>query len=298
MPNILITGGCGFIGSHVAERFAKNNSVIIIDNLSSGKIENIAHIINHVTYHNLDICNYDDIKNVFQNIDSVVHLAANVSVQYSIKNIIKSSEINVQGFLNVLELSRKYNVKKIFYASSAAVFGDNQNMPLDESSITNPISPYGLEKKINEQYAGLYKKLYNTNILGLRFFNVYGQRQRPDSMYAGVISKFIDYNKKCKPFIINGDGMQTRDFINVEDIADVIFKLNKLTKFDIEVANIATGKKTSILDLANIINKANKKIFKQKQTGDIKNSYADISQLNRMIPNLELKPLVEAIKNL
>ena len=149
MPNILITGGCGFIGSHVAERFAKNNSVIIIDNLSSGKIENIAHIINHVTYHNLDICNYDDIKNVFQNIDSVVHLAANVSVQYSIKNIIKSSEINVQGFLNVLELSRKYNVKKIFYASSAAVFGDNQNMPLDESSITNPISPYGLEKKIN-----------------------------------------------------------------------------------------------------------------------------------------------------
>ena len=298
MPNILITGGCGFIGSHVAERFAKNNSVIIIDNLSSGKIENIAHIINHVTYHNFDICNYDDIKNVFQNIDSVVHLAANVSVQYSIKNIIKSSEINVQGFLNVLELSRKYNVKKIFYASSAAVFGDNQNMPLDESSITNPISPYGLEKKINEQYAGLYKKLYNTNILGLRFFNVYGQRQRPDSMYAGVISKFIDYNKKCKPFIINGDGMQTRDFINVEDIADVIFKLNKLTKFDIEVANIATGKKTSILDLANIINKENKKIFKQKQTGDIKNSYADISQLNRMIPNLELKPLVEAIKNL
>lgn len=248
---ILVTGGAGFIGSHTVERLlAEGHNVVVLDNCSSGKRENLPEDSNLAIISG-DVRNRDAVKAATNGMDAVLHLAAQVSVSASIDNPIASCEHNVMGFLNVLDSSFRAGVKRFVYASSAAVYGMPKELPLNESSPINAISPYGLEKLIDDQYAGLYRTLYNYSTLGLRYFNAYGPRQDAASPYAGVISKFVSALKLSQPLTMLGDGKQTRDFIYVDDIA----KINVMTLKGIEtgVCNIGTGASVTLLEMISAV---------------------------------------------
>lgn len=272
MMRVLVTGGAGFIGSHVIEDLAKYDDVrvVCLDNFSTGKASNIVASCGAEVIHG-DIRNKFDVRYAMDGVTHVIHLAAQVSVPASIEDPVESAEHNITGFLNVLDTARKAKVKKFVYASSAAVYGSLTNMPLTET-LTAPISPYGMEKLINEKYAILYHELYHLQSFGLRFFNVYGPRQDPASPYSGVISKFMSSIKEHMPITIYGDGEQTRDFVYVSDVAKSIFHALKLKETGI--CNICRNHQISLNELVTVISKiAGFKpqiIYKPARAGDIK----------------------------
>lgn len=245
--NILVTGGAGFIGSHSVEAMlADGAQVRVLDNFSTGKRGNLPN------HSNLNVMVGDTreakvVDQAMRGITHVLHLAAQVSVPASVADPVGSSQHNIVGFLNVLDSARRAGVKRFVYASSAAVYGAPQQLPLDESATVAPLSPYGLEKSINDQYAALYGQLYRLSSLGLRYFNVYGPRQDPASPYAGVISRFASAMTKGEPLRVFGDGGQTRDFIFVKDVAQLNLRA---LKSDVGgVCNIATGQSVTLLEL-------------------------------------------------
>ena len=216
---VLVTGGAGFIGSHTVEGLLEADArVRVLDNLSTGKRSNLPPH-KHLDIQVGDIRNPNDVAMAMQGITHVLHLAAQVSVQASVESPPTSCSQNILGFVNVLHAARQQKVKRFVYASSAAVYGIPESVPLAENAELKPISPYGLEKYVNEQYATLFHSLYGFPSLGLRYFNVFGPRQDPKSPYAGVISKFIERISEQRPLTVFGDGLQTRDFIFVKDIA-------------------------------------------------------------------------------
>lgn len=292
---ILITGGAGFIGSHIADILIQNNyKVIIADNLSTGKKENIN---NKAVFYNIDIKNYDALETVFKNnkIEHIIHLAAQVSVPNSIRNPINDANENIIATLNIIELSKKYNIKKIIVSSSAAVYGIPKELPIDEMHSTIPISYYGLSKLTMEKYL----ILSDINYIICRFSNVYGQRQTPHGE-AGVVSIFMDNAINNKDLNIFGDGKQTRDFIYVEDIAKIfLFLIEK--NISNEIFNISTNNSISINELANIIiriSKSNIKInYLDKRDGDINDSILDNTKLLNLI-NMNFTPIEEGLRKL
>lgn len=245
--NILVTGGAGFIGSHsVGALLAEGAQVRVLDNFTSGKRDNLAAHPNLQIVEG-DIRDAESVDQAMVGITHVLHLAAQVSVPASVADPVGSSQHNLRGFLNVLDAARRAGVKRFVYASSAAVYGAPEKLPLDEASPVAPLSPYGLEKYINDQYAALYRQLYQLSSLGLRYFNVYGPRQDPASPYAGVISRFASAMATGDTLRVFGDGGQTRDFIFVKDVA----QLNKRALMgDVDgVCNIATGHSVTLLEL-------------------------------------------------
>ena len=274
---ILITGGAGFIGSHIADVLTKNNyKTIIADNLSTGKKENIN---SDSIFYNIDIKNYNDIEDIFSkhDIEYIIHLAAQVSVPNSIINPINDAYENIIATLNIIELSKKYNVKKIIVSSTAAVYGIPNTLPIKESHSVNPISYYGLSKLTMEKYT----MLSNLEYVICRFSNVYGPRQTPHGE-AGVVSIFMDNALNNKDLNIFGDGNQTRDFIYVEDIAFIFLKLieNNISN---EILNISTNSSITINELAERIIKISNKNIKinyfDKRDGDIEHSILDNTRL-------------------
>ena len=274
---ILITGGAGFIGSHIADVLTKNNyKTIIADNLSTGKKENIN---SDSIFYNIDIKNYNDIEDIFSkhDIEYIIHLAAQVSVPNSIINPINDAYENIIATLNIIELSKKYNVKKIIVSSTAAVYGIPNTLPIKESHSVNPISYYGLSKLTMEKYT----MLSNLEYVICRFSNVYGPRQTPHGE-AGVVSIFMDNALNNKDLNIFGDGNQTRDFIYVEDIAFIFLKLieNNISN---EILNISTNSSMTINELAERIIKISNKNIKinyfDKRDGDIEHSILDNTRL-------------------
>ena len=292
---ILITGGAGFIGSHIADILIQNNyKVIIADNLSTGKKENIN---NKAIFYNIDIKNYNDLENIFNNnkIEYIIHLAAQVSVPNSIRNPINDANENIIATLNIIELSKKYNIKKIIASSSAAVYGIPKKLPIDELHTTIPISYYGLSKLTMEKYL----ILSNLNYIICRFSNVYGPRQTPHGE-AGVVSIFMDNAINNKDLNIFGDGKQTRDFIYVEDIAKMfLFFIEK--NISNEILNISTNNSININELANTIiniSKSNIKInYLEKRDGDIDDSILDNKKLLNLI-NINFTTIDEGLKKL
>jgi nucleoside-diphosphate-sugar epimerase len=224
-----ITGVAGFIGSHIAEELLRREDVHVIgiDNFYSGTRDNIYFLENRApnkfTFIEADIVNFESLSEVFEEygVEYVFHQAAVASVHKSIEDPLFTHEVNVRGLLNVLEASRLNNVKKVLFASSAAVYGDEPTLPKNEYSLIKPISPYGCEKYMGEQYLKLYSELYGLKCVVLRYFNVYGPRQDPSSEYSGVISIFEDRFSKSKPVTIFGDGEQYRDFVYVKDVVKV-----------------------------------------------------------------------------
>src|SRR3989344_652536 len=213
---IIVTGGAGFLGSHIVDALVENGyEVHVVDNLSAGKKENVNR---KAVLHVADIRDKEKLISLFKDAKYVFHEAALPQVQYSIENPIETHEINVGGTLNVLEASRINNVKKVIFASSSAVYGDQDILPITERMEVNPLSQYGAQKYIGEVYMKLYAQIYRIETVSLRYFNVYGPRQSAGGAYACAIPKFLEFRQKNQPLCITGDGEQTRDFVNVKDI--------------------------------------------------------------------------------
>lgn len=283
-----MTGGCGFIGSHLAEKLVELDAqVTILDNLSTGFLHNIAAIKDTITFLQKDITCFDDCLIATKNKDIVFHQAAFISVPESLKNPIQCNTINVLGTFNMLEASRRNNVNTFVFASSAAVYGNHEGI-CTETMICHPSSPYGFSKLIGEYYLQQYTTNFNMHTIALRYFNAFGERQNPHSPYAGVVAKFTDLIKQNKPLTVLGDGTQTRDFIPVANIIDANIKLAALPSEETngQTFNIATGKSISLLELITKLKQhysgySQSISFAPARPGDVKHSAADISKYSR-----------------
>jgi len=255
MKRILITGGAGFIGSHCVDLFLANGyEVGVFDIKSVTEAVHLTHCMDAITYIEGDIRNHRQLDSAVTGYDHILHLAAIVSVQESIENPLESHDTNVTGTLNVFSAAVTHSVDSVVYASSAAVYGDTQTVPTPESTPLKPLSPYGLHKVVNEQYAELFATQYALPSTGFRFFNVYGSRQDPSSPYSGVISLFHKYMLEGKQPTVYGDGSATRDFIHVHDVAQMCVKAIENSKKGASVYNVGTGKATSIQTLIKDLN--------------------------------------------
>lgn len=287
----LVTGGAGFIGSNLCEVLInKGYKVKCLDNLSTGKLKNMDDFINHpnFTFINGDIRDYEVCHKACEDVDYVLHQAAWGSVPRSIEMPQLYEEINIKGTLNMLEAARQNKVKKIVYASSSSVYGDEPNLPKVEGREGNLLSPYALTKRVDEEYAKLYTKLYNLDTYGLRYFNVFGKRQDPQGAYAAVIPKWIKQLLNDERPTINGDGYQSRDFTYIENVIEANLKACLAPKESAgEAFNIAYGGREYLIDIYNALNKTLNKnidpIFGPDRAGDIKHSNADISKANKLI---------------
>ncbi|MBS4536517.1 SDR family oxidoreductase [Clostridium sp. D2Q-14] len=297
MRTILVTGGAGFIGSHIVDRLIENgDKVIIIDNLSTGKKENIN---TRAIFYNKDIRD-KDISEIFENEkpEYLIHHAAQINVQQSIQNPVLDGDINILGTINLLENCRKYNIKKVIYASSAAVYGEPEYLGIDENHPIKPISNYGISKLTPEHYIKVYSEIYNIRYNILRYANAYGIRQDPDGE-GGVVSIFMNRILNKKSPKIFGDGNHTRDFIYVDDIVEA--NILALVNGDNEKINIGTGKSISIRKLFEIMNSIigyNLEVeYDIPREGDIRHSYFNI---NKSKDSLGWEPkysLEEGLKN-
>ena len=279
----VITGGAGFIGSHIAKHLVeKNHDVTVIDNLSRGRLENLSKIKEEIVFRKMDILDFDSLKDVISNSDGIFHQAALTSVPESFLQKEKYHNVNVKGTENIFKLAKEFR-KKVVYASSSSIYGNTTTIPIHENSEKNPINPYGVTKLDDEKLAKKYHNL-GLSVIGLRYFNVYGIGQTND--YAGVITKFINQINLNKSPIIFGDGTHTRDFISVEDIAKANL-LSMESNTDFSFLNIGTGISTSIKELAELmIELSGKKLeisFDDLPLGDVKDSLADVSLAKKLI---------------
>ncbi len=252
MEKVIVTGGAGFIGSHIVDELVRDGyEVHIIDNLFSGTEQNINP---KATFHNVDIRDFEKLKELFVGVKYVFHEAALPQVEYSMHNPVETNEINVTGLLNVLEASRINNVKRVIFAASSSAYGNQNTLPLVESMSAMPLSPYGAHKYIGEVYCSLYARVFNLETVSLRYFNVYGPRQSSTGAYASVVAKFMDFKKEGKPLTVVGDGEQTRSFVNVKDIVNaniLAMKGEKVGKG--EVINIGTLEQYSVNHITELI---------------------------------------------
>jgi UDP-N-acetylglucosamine/UDP-N-acetylgalactosamine 4-epimerase len=290
--NFLITGGAGFIGSNIVEYLLKYGAkkVRILDNFSTGSIENIEEFITNPAFELVkgDIRDIETCKKVLEGIDYVTHQAALGSVPRSINDPITSSDVNINGFLNMLVASRDANVKRMVYAASSSTYGDHPGLPKVEDQIGNPLSPYGVTKYVNELYGSVFSKTYNFHTIGLRYFNVFGPKQNPKGPYAAVIPLFIEAALQHKAPFINGDGETSRDFTFVENAVQANVKAMLTTGIQKhEVVNIAFGERTSLNQLWQRINDnegiARTPIYKEERKGDVRHSLANISKGSKLI---------------
>ena len=303
--SFLITGGAGFIGSNIVDYLLKYNAkkVRVLDNLSTGFEVNLEKHKENDRFEFIkgDISRYQDCLEALQNIDFVSHQAALGSVPRSLANPIANNESNVTGFLNLISAARERQVKRIVYASSSSVYGDSADLPKKEESIGNPLSPYAVSKYTNELYARVAYLNYGQEIIGLRYFNVFGPHQSPKGAYAAVIPLFIEaLQKKQAPFI-NGNGEQSRDFTFVENAvqANVKALLTENKEAFGEVFNIGYGKQYSLLELYDLIkNQIGVEVapvHREERKGDVKHSLADISKAKKTI---EYNPQINLVSGL
>ena len=305
MTKAVITGGAGFIGSHLADELvARGYDVTIIDDLSTGKEANIAHLLKKraVEFVEGSINTPGRLEKALRGAGPVFHLAAVSGVPQSIADPLATHEINVTGTLNVLLAARQNRVAKVIFASSAAVYGDTLTQPQGEDLLPNPQSPYAASKLAGEHYCAVFHRIYALPTTVLRFYNVYGPRQDPDAAYAGVIPKFIDAIARGDPPVVFGDGERTRDFTFVKDVVAALVLAAESGAAG--VYNIGSGRKISIIELARTIVRAmGQKLQPQHQAarpGEVGHSWADISRAGsfgyRPSVNLEegLKLTIEA----
>jgi UDP-glucose 4-epimerase len=280
--NVAITGGAGFIGSNLAYELATNNTVIIVDNLSTGRVENIADLIDreNVTFIQASILNLHLLAEVFSGIDFVFHHAAIPSVSRSVENPLSTNEINVTGTLNVLMAARNNKVKKVIFASSSSVYGNTPSLPMIEDTTPAPLSPYAVTKLVGEYYCQIFQQIYHLPTISLRYFNIYGPRQNPNSEYAAVIPRFISRVSEDKPPIIYGDGNQRRDFTYIEDAIQA--NIMAATSNTSGIFNVGTESNTTINGIAEAIIKIMDRdfqpIYQEPRVGDIRDSQASISK--------------------
>jgi UDP-glucose 4-epimerase len=281
---VAITGGCGFIGANLVYALYKDNDVMVVDDISTGKLENIEDLIRNqeITLVKGDIRDLELLKKTFSNTDFVFHLASIPSVIMSVKEPELTNEVNVTGTMNVLIAAKENGVKKVIFASSAAVYGNIPTVPLNEDMSPHPDSPYGAQKLGGEHYLRVFYEIYGIPTTSLRFFNVFGPKQNPSSEYSPVIPKFINNLKKNTPPVIFGDGKQTRDFIFVEDVVTANIMAAENDASNGKSINIACGMETTVNDLAqkikDIMGKDIELEHSEPKEGEIIRSFADITK--------------------
>lgn len=256
-----VTGGCGFIGSHVVDALvARGDSVIVLDDLSSGTVDNLNGHARLITGSILDTSIVD---NAVREVDCVIHLAAWAQVPRSIEDPLGMHQVNVVGTLNVLEAVRRFRVPKLVYVSSSSVYGNQETHLLHEDMTPEPLSPYGLQKLVGEQYCTLYARLFGTTIASLRYFNVYGPRETSEGPYTLVVARFRQQRNAGKPLTIYGDGLQTRSYTYVDDVvrATVSASVTDLPASRNTILNIGTKEETSVLEIARLIGGEIKHIY-------------------------------------
>lgn len=292
---VVVTGGAGFIGSHIVEHWIKAGAEVhIIDNLRTGFLSNV-NMFPQAVFHNVSVTEREKVFSILENTDYVHHLAAMISVPESVDKPHECVEININGLLNVLDACKENGVKKIVFSSSAAIYGENPESPKRIDMNPQPKSPYGITKLDGEYYLKMYNEQYNLGAVSLRYFNVFGPRQDPKSQYAAAIPIFIEKALKDESITIYGDGEQTRDFIYVKDVvkANVLAATNNNVN---GVFNVALGASSSINEIAKGIVKTTQSnseiVYKPERKGDIKHSLANVSETTKelkFIPDFNLQ---------
>ena len=305
----LVTGGAGFIGSNIVEELLKRGHFVrVLDNLATGKRENLKEFEKDIEFLEGDIRSYHIVRQAVKDIEVILHQAALPSVPRSINDPITTNEVNVMGTLNILDASKNAGVRRIVYASSSSVYGDNPKLPKSEDMFPNPLSPYAVSKLAGEKYCNVFSRLYGMETVTLRYFNVFGPKQDPNSQYSAVIPKFIEAIKADKQPTIYGDGTQSRDFTYVANVVEA--NILAATK-DIEsglVMNCACHGQITLNELViqinNLLGKNIEAIYAKSREGDIKHSFADISLIKEklnFIPNISfalgLKKTIEFFTN-
>jgi len=304
----LITGVAGFIGSNLLEALLKlNQKVVGLDNFSAGhrvNLDDVRRCVGEELWSNFlliqgDICNLDTCTSAIQGVDYVLHHAAIGSVPWSIEDPIFTNTNNVNGFLNILLVAREYKVKRLVYATSSAVYGDNIESPKVEDRIGRPLSPYAVTKHINELYAEVFANVYNLSVIGLRYFNVFGPRQDPLGAYAAVIPKWTGEMIAGRPIKIHGDGETTRDFCYIEDViqANILSSLANVVREKHQVFNVGSGESITLKELFNMLRVAiigcssgfqvEDPEYGEFRIGDVRHSTAEISKISQ---NLKYSP--------
>ena len=297
MSNYLVTGGAGFIGSNIVEALInQGESVRVLDNCATGKLSNLEGIINQIEFIQGDIRDLSVVRGAVKDMDYVLHQAALPSVARSVDDPIATNEVNVTGTLNVLVAAKDEKVKRVVYASSSSVYGNSQVLPKREDMPANPISPYAISKYTGEQYCKVFYSLYGLETVTLRYFNVFGPRQSPNSQYAAAIPIFIKAFLDEKPPTIFGDGEQSRDFTFIENIVLANLLACHAEGIAGEVFNIAYGKRTTVNDLTraikNLLDSPLEPAYRQARKGDVRHSLADITKAQRLLgyePKVDLE---------
>ena len=279
----LVTGGGGFIGSHVVDALlTRGHSVKVLDNFSTGRRQNIAHFVDDVELVEGDVRSYERANTAVKGADVVIHLAALPSVPRSVQDPLTTTAVNVTGTLNVLLAARDQKTRRVVVASSSSVYGANDFLPKHEELIPHPISPYGVSKLAAEQYAMAFNAVYGLETVALRYFNVFGPRQDPDSQYSGVIALFLRLAAEGAEVTVCGDGTQTRDFTYVSNVVEATLLAAAAPQASGSVLNIGCGASYSVLDLISAIEKATGRAldphFAPPRPGDVKHSFANIDR--------------------
>jgi len=293
----LVTGGAGFIGSNIVHNLVKRKlPVRVIDNLSTGNMDNLANLRTKIHLIEGDICDLATVRMAMKGIECVFHQAALPSVPRSIENPLASNETNINGTLNILIASRDSQVKRVIYAGSSSVYGDTPVLPKKENMPSYPLSPYALTKLVGEYYCKIFSSIYGLETIILRYFNVFGPRQDPKSQYSAVIPKFIQALLTDKTPTIYGNGEQTRDFTFVENVVHANILASQVKKTHGETINIATGSRVDINKLLEILEEITEKNivpkYESARKGDVFHSLADISEAKRILaytPKISLK---------
>ncbi len=288
MPTYLVTGGAGFIGSHIVDELVRRGeSVRVLDNFSTGKRENLTSAVEQIELIEGDIRNLETVHSVMQGVDYVLHQAALPSVPRSIADPMTSHEVNGTGTLNILIAARDAQVKRVVYASSSSVYGNSPTLPKHEEMLTNPLSPYAVTKLTGENYCRAFYRVYSVPTVALRYFNVFGPRQDPNSQYSAVIPKFITAMLRGEAPTIYGDGTQSRDFTYVTNVVQANLLACERDEAVGQVMNVACGKRYTLLDLhrdmAIMMGVALRPVFDQPRVGDVKHSMAAIDRAMQLL---------------
>lgn len=284
----LVTGGAGFIGSNTVDELVhRGHSVVVLDDLSTGKEENLADVRSKITFVKGSITDLEAVQKAMQQADHVIHLAARTSVPRSVKDPLETNRINVEGTLNVLVAARDNRVKRLVFAASSSAYGETPTLPKVESMEARPISPYGVSKYVGELYASVFGRCYGLETVCLRYFNIFGPRQDPDSPYSGVLSRFaLAFLSDEKP-VVFGDGEQTRDFTFVDNAVQANLLACEAPGASGHVFNIGTGGRVSLNQTLDLLRRISAKPlqaqFEPPRDGDIRDSQADISKATEIL---------------
>lgn len=288
MKRALVTGGAGFIGSHLVEGLlARGYEVTVLDNYATGRHDNLARVVNQIHFVEGDVRNLTTVHSVMRKVDVVFHEAALPSVARSVKNPLESNEVNITGTLNVLVAARDAEVRRVVLAGSSSAYGNTPTLPKIETMPPDPLSPYAISKLAGELYARSFANLYGLSTATLRYFNVFGPRQDPTTQYAGVIAKFVTCALAGKPYPVNGDGEQSRDFSYIENVVQANL-LAAEAKFDGgQVINIAFGQRTTLNQIIVMLNELTGQnlaaVYGPERAGDVRHSHADLTRAKQIL---------------